>query len=63
MAASWYDLQHFQQVLWAKAPGIKRRTSLDLPKTTWIASIWSEEHDEEMTLPSPDTPLLYSLHY
>ena len=26
-------------------------------------SIWSEEDDEEMTLPSPEVPLVYSLHY
>ena len=26
-------------------------------------SIWSEEDDEEMTLPDPEVPLVYSLHY
>ena len=26
-------------------------------------SIWSEEDDEEMRLPDPEVPLVYSLHY
>ena len=26
-------------------------------------SIWSEEDNEEMTLPDPETSLMYSLHY
>ena len=30
---------------------------------TWKTSIWSEEDDEEMTLPDPEVPLVYSLHY
>ena len=60
---SWYDVQDLQQVLWAKAEGIERRTHLDLLKRTWKTSIWSEEHDEEITLPDPEVPLVYSLHY
>ena len=60
---SWYDVRELQQVLWAKAKGIERGTSLDLLKRTWKTSIWSEEEDEEMTLPDPETPLVYSLHY
>ena len=63
MPVSWYDVQELQQVLWAKAEGIERRTCLDLLKRTWKTSIWSEEDDEEMTLPDPETPLVYSLHY
>ena len=51
---SWYDVQDLQQVLWVKAEGIER---------TWKTSIWSEEDDEEMTLPDPEVPLVYSLHY
>ena len=46
-----------------KAEGIERRTRLELLKRTWKTSIWSEEDDEEMTLPDPETPLVYSLHY
>ena len=26
-------------------------------------SIWSEEDDEQMTVPDPEVPLVYSLHY
>ena len=63
MPVPWYDVQELQQVLWAKAEGIERRTRLDLLKRTWKTSIWSEEDDEEMTLPDPKTPLVYSLHY
>ena len=63
MPVSLYDVQELQQVLWAKAEGIERRTRLDLLKRTWKTSIWSEEADEEMTLLKPEVPLLYSLHY
>ena len=63
MLLSWYDVQDLQQILWAKADSIKRRTRLDLLKRTWKRSIWSEEDDEEMTLPDPEVPLVYSLHY
>ena len=63
MPVSSYDLQDLQQVLWAKADGIERRTRLDLLKWTWETSIWSKEDDEGMTLPDPDVPLVYSLQY
>ena len=51
------------RVVSAKAEGIERRTRLDLLKRTWKTSIWSKEDDDEMTLPDPDVPLVYSLHY
>ena len=60
---SWYDVQDLQQVLWARAEGIERRTRLGPFKGTWKTSIWSEEDDEEMTLSNPEVPLVYSLHY
>ena len=63
MPVSWYDMQELQQVLWAKDEGIEQRTRLDLLKRTWKTSIWSEEYDEEMTVPDPEIPLVYSLHY
>ena len=63
MPVSWYDVQDVQQVLWAKAEGIERRTRLDLLTRTWKTCIWSEEDDEEMTLPDPEVPLVYSLQY
>ena len=63
MPVSWYDIQDLQQVLWARAEGIEQQTCLDLLKRTWKTSIWSKEDDEEMTLPDPEVPLVYSLHY
>ena len=30
---------------------------------TWKSSIWSEEADDSYTLPDPEIPLVYSLHY
>ena len=63
MPLSWYDVQDLQQVPWAKAEGIKRRTRLDLLKRTRKTSTRSQEDDEEMTLPDPEVPLVYSLHY
>ena len=63
MLVSWYDVQHLQQVLWAKAGGIERQTCLDLLKRTRKTSMSSEEDDEDMTLPDPEVPLVYSLHY
>ena len=63
MPVSWYEVQDLQQVLRAKAEGIEQRTRLDLLKRTWKTSIWSEEDDEEMTLPDPEIRPVYSLHY
>ena len=63
MPVSWYDVQDIQQVLWAQAEGIERWTRVDLLKSTWKTSIWSDEDDEKMTLPDPELPLVYSLHY
>ena len=63
MPVSCYDVQDLQQVLWAKSESIERQTRLDLLKRTWKWSTWSEEDGEEMTLPDPVVPLVYSLHY
>ena len=63
MPVSWYNVQDLQQVLWAEAEGIERQTGLDLLKRTSRTCIWSEKDDEEMTLPDPEVPLVYSLHY
>ena len=63
MAVSWYEVQDLQQVLWARAQDIERQTRLDPLRRTQKTSIWSEEDDEEMTLPDPEVPLVYSLHY
>ena len=63
MPVSWYDVQGLQQVPWGKGEGIERRTRLDLLKRTWKTFIWSEEDDEEMTLPDREVTLVYSLCY
>ena len=63
MPVSWYDVQDLQQVLSAKAEGIQRRTRLHLLKRTSKMSVWSEKDNEGMTLPEPEVPLVYSLHY
>ena len=62
MLVSWYSAHDLQQLLWARAEGIERRTRLHLLKRTWKTSIWSEEDDEEMTVPDPEVGLLYSPH-
>ena len=51
MPVSWYDVRDLQQVPWAKAEGIGRRTRVDLLQRTRKMSVWSVEDDEEMTLP------------
>ena len=63
MPVSWYIVQDLQRVLCAKAEGIEQWTRLDLLKMTWKTPIWSEEDDEEKTLPDLEVPLVYSLHY
>ena len=50
-----------QPELWAKAEGIERRIRVDLFMMTSKTSIWSEEDDEEMTLPDCKTSVVYSL--
>ena len=63
MCVSWYDLQDLQGVPWAKVEGVERRTRLGLLDRSLKKYIWSEEDDEEMTLPDPEVPLVYFLHY
>ena len=63
MPVSWHYVQDLQQVLWVKAEGIERQTRLDPLKRTSKTSIWSEEDDEEMTLPDAEVHVVYSLHY
>ena len=44
-------MKTLQQIPWAEAQGIQRRTRLHIPQRTWKTSIWSQDNDEEMTLP------------
>ena len=53
---------------YSRSCGLRLRVSRDGPAWTSSrgpgeTSIWSEEDDEEMTVPDPETPLVYSLHY
>ena len=63
MHIACYEPQDLQQVRRAKAEGIKRPTCLDLLKRSLKTSIWSEEEHEEMSLPGPETSLVYPLHH
>ena len=63
MPVSDPDIREMQTLLWARAEGIERRARLDYLKKTWKSSIWSDEDDEEYTLPDPVVPLVYSLNY
>ena len=63
MPLSWNDVQDLQQVPWATAKGMEQRTRLDILKKTSKRCVWSEEDDEEMTVPDPEIHLVYSFHY
>ena len=49
--------------MYLKAEGIECQERLQYLRQTWKSSIWSEEDDESYTLPDPEIPLVYSLHY
>ena len=63
MSLSEHDTQELRQLLYLKAEGIERQERLQYLRQTWKSSIWSEEDDDSCTLPDPETPLVYSLHY
>ena len=44
-------MQTLQQFPWAEAQGIERQIRLHILKRTWKTSIWSQDDDDEMTLP------------
>ena len=58
-----HDTQELRRLLYLKAEGIERQERLQYPRQTWKSSIWSEEDDDSYTLPDPEIPLVYSLHY
>ena len=49
--------------MYLRAEGIERQERLQYLRQTWKSSICSEEDDESYTLPDPEIPLVYSLHY
>ena len=49
--------------MYLNAEGIERQERLQYLRQTGKSSIWSEEDDDSYTLPDPEIPLVYSLHY
>ena len=63
MPLSEYDTQELPGLLYLRAWGIERRERLQYLRQTCKSSIWFEEDDDSYTLPDPEIPLVYSLHY
>ena len=63
MPLSEHDTQELRRLLYLKAGGIERQKRLQYLRYTWKSSIWSGEDDDFYTLPDPEIPLVYSLHY
>ena len=64
MPLSEHDTQmELRRLLYLKAEGIERQERLQYLRQTWKSSIWSEDDDDSYTLPDPEIPLVYSLHY
>ena len=63
MPLSENDTQELRRLLYLRAEGIERQERLQYLRQTWKSSIWSEEDDGSYTLPDPEIPLVYSLHY
>ena len=49
--------------MYLKAEGFERQERLQYLTQNWKSSIWSEEDHDSYTLPDPEIPLVYSLHY
>ena len=63
MPLSEYDTQELRRLLYVRAKGIERQEQLQYLRQTWKSSISSGEGDDSYTLPDPEIPLVYSLHY
>ena len=63
MPLSEYDTQELRRLLYLRAEGIERQKRLQYLRQTWKISIWSEEDDDSYTIPDPEMPLMYYLHY
>ena len=63
MPLSEHDSQELRRLLYLKAECIERQERLQYLRQTCKSSIWSEEDDDSYTLPDPEIPLVYSLHY
>ena len=60
---SEHGTQELRLLLYLRAEGIERKERLQCLRQTLKSSIWSEEDDDSYTLPDPEIPLVYSLHY
>ena len=63
MPLSEHDGVELRPLLYLEAEGIERQERLQYLRQTWKSSISSEEDDDSYTLPDPEIPLVYSLHY
>ena len=63
MPLSEHDTQELGQLLYLRAEGIEHEGWLQYLIQTWKSSVWFEKDDESYTLPDPEIPLVYSLHY
>ena len=63
MPLSEHDAQELRRLLYLSAKGIEHKEELKYLRQTWKSSIRSEEDDESYTLPDPEVPLVYSLHF
>ena len=65
MPLSEHETQELQRLLYLRADGIERQKRLQYLRQTWKSPISSEEEDDSdsYTLPDPEIPLVYSLHY
>ena len=63
MPLTEHDTQELRRLLYLKAEGIEHQEPLGYLRHTWKSSIWSEEDDDSYTLPDPEVPLVYALHY
>ena len=58
-----HDTQELRRLLYLNAEGIERQERLQYLRQTWISSVGSEDDDDSYTLPDPEIPPVYSLHY
>ena len=63
MPLSEHDAQELQVLSYLRAEGIERQERLQYLRQIWKSFISSQEDDESYTLPDPEVPLVYSLHY
>ena len=63
MPLSEHDTQELRRLVYVRAESIERQERLQYLRQTWKSFIWSEEDDDSYTLPDPEMPLVYSLHY